>query len=228
MLPLDGVRRRRGSRRACCEDRQAPAEDKALDVAQQLCLGLAAAHERGRAAPRPQARQRDARRARPRAPDGLRARGARERDRRGRRVAPERPATWRRSSLRGDRGHDQERPLRARARPSRDLRRSPAGARTTSRGRASSRSTSTSTRPSCASSPPASIPIRGGGRRARSRSRRTCRAATRSPPRSARASCRRRRWSPRPCLAIVVRKRNATALAACAVGRDGPGRDLLR
>ena len=46
--------------------------DKALEIARQLCAGLAAAHEQGRPPPRPEARQRDARRPRQRADHRLR------------------------------------------------------------------------------------------------------------------------------------------------------------
>ena len=48
--------------------------DKALDIARELCAGLAAAHERGRSPPGPEARQRDGRRPGPRADHRLRAR----------------------------------------------------------------------------------------------------------------------------------------------------------
>ena len=51
--------------------------DKAVEVARQLCAGLAAVARRGRAAPRSQAAQRDDRRPRPRAHHRLRRGGDR-------------------------------------------------------------------------------------------------------------------------------------------------------
>ena len=45
-LPVDGVRRRRGPSTLLRRIGRLP-EDKALDIARQLCAGLAAAHERG-------------------------------------------------------------------------------------------------------------------------------------------------------------------------------------
>ena len=81
--------------------------DKALDIARQLCAGLAAAHEQRRAAPRPEAGERDARRPRPRC--ASRTSGwpcSRTQSPRADGVAARRP-TWRPSSS------------RARGRPSR-------------------------------------------------------------------------------------------------------------
>ena len=46
-LPLDGVRRRRGPRVAAAGASAACPQDKALEIARQLCAGLAAAHEHG-------------------------------------------------------------------------------------------------------------------------------------------------------------------------------------
>ena len=45
-LPLDGVRRRRGPGLAAAPHRPPP-EDKAVEIARELCAGLAAAHDKG-------------------------------------------------------------------------------------------------------------------------------------------------------------------------------------
>ena len=90
--------------------------DKAVDIARQLCAGLARRAREGRPPPRPQARERHARRPRARADHGLRPRrrrrGGRER-RRGLRHARLHGAR----AARGQARVREERPLRARPRP---------------------------------------------------------------------------------------------------------------
>ena len=92
----------RTSRRCCGASAGFP-QDKALEIARQVCAGLAAAHDEGRAAPRPEARERDARRPGPGAHHRLRAGRRSPRRSRATRCARARPPTWRPSSCAGAR-----------------------------------------------------------------------------------------------------------------------------
>ena len=207
-LPLDGVRRRRGPRLAAEADRPPPG-DKALEIARQLCAGLAAAHEKG-------VLHRDLKpanvmldgRGRVRITDfGLAVAGRRGGDRRGGRRA--RPPTWRPSSSRGKAASGPERPLRARPRPLRD--RTPGSAPSTRRRSPRSGESTTEDAPA----PPSSVTSRTSTRPSSASSSAASRRTRRRRPSSA-AAGRRRAPGRRPARRRPRGRRDALA-------RDGRG-----
>ena len=111
-------------------------EDKAVEIARQICAGLAAAHERGDHSPGSETGQHHARRRRPCPRHGLQPGVRGRRDRRRRRHARLHGA----GATAGPRGQRAERHLRARARVLRTVHRDVARS-TRRRSRISSRST---------------------------------------------------------------------------------------
>ena len=181
-------------------------QDKGVEIARQICAGLAAAHEHRRAASRSQAGQHHARRRRPCAHH--RFRPGRARGRHQGRAVRARPPTWRPSSWRAE-------ACRSGATSSRwascSTKCSRASAPSTRRRLPSScASTIAACRPhrparfaisiplSSASSSAACRPTRRVGRSPRLPCRRRSRVATRLRPRSPRARHPRPRWWPRP------------------------------
>ena len=97
----DGVHGRRGSARRCSSGSAGLPEEKALEIARQLCAGAGRGARAGRPASRPEAGEHHARRARPRPHHRLRPGRRGPRAAAAAKCAPARPPTWRRSSSMG-------------------------------------------------------------------------------------------------------------------------------
>ena len=208
-------------------------QDKAIELARQLCAGLAAAHERG-------VLHRDLKPANVMIDGDGNVRitdfGTRGRRGRQRRAATSRArrSTWRRSSSRPA-GVCQDRHLRARARPLRDLHRPPrlrredadrprAVAQERRGRRRPRRSCETSIRPSSGSSCAASSATPNVGRHRPWPSRPRCRVRIRWPKRSRREKRRRPSCSSRPAKPMRLRGRRRAVDGRAGDRRPDPVR----
>ena len=205
-------------------------QDKAIEVARQICAGRRRRARARRAAPRSEAGQRDDRRRRarphhrlrprgdrrqrrrhPRRHAGLHGAGAARRHARSRRAATSTRSAWCCSSCS---------PASASSRP-RTLNELIAAARVGRVADAFVASSAISIRRSSGRSCAASSASRRSGRRRRSRCRRRCPAAISSPRRWPPAKRRRRRWSPRPASRARCSRRSASALRRVHAGDAG-------